>query len=979
VKLAVSMASSSNKKVHTVPEDSALQAESPSTLPKKQPLKNAVKKIKAVRTVSSSVTQQPAAAEPDNSNVTKQKHRRTSSSPLRTTTGSMTIASAPATPVAREPKVLRAMSVTPKPTTRGQHLKNVKPKVKRRGSFGGTSSSSKDKDVGSETMATTATISASLHKDATQKEGIKSTVATKKKKDTVRQNSKRLSSSASQIPTVKLFGEGDEIQRLRANPPRIQVTNDFDIPSDAKPKPSVSSKPKQAATSADSFSGSGKQKQVTKSSDPGSPGEGPPKNSLPIHENQHTTSTDLDNIGAGTTRLSAEQKQMAKSVRGTAKTSIQSSGDNEKPKLKSRATQSANSLSKSPKKAPIQHSTLNPATLPKRHIHQYSKAQPVANQSELERLSSKFTGVPMMSISETRRASAGTLSSSMHGNGTSAAGNREKRSSLESSTTHGSSYAPSASSRQPMPHSPMSNQSERLGTAGHSSRTSSRPSMSTAPMHNQSERLGHQRRRSQDDAAVPKPKQRHQPTQSSSLTFFGSPLVPIDIVGTSQKRSKLNLMHHKDALEVLGEIKNMKRQQLMVSVEQTNASLRSAPMSDLLKRQKEDSPALTQPELKVIQLLKTAGTATSATLSMTGFKGGALEDQVNHDRSLIVSPFYLRNHSNSMVRRRLMGVFDGHAEHGSKFAEHCQQLLPSLLSRKLADAFKKAVEDIAAGMKKGEDEVAITKRVLAECFLSMDESSPKEASGGCTATVVYQQGQNVFVANTGDSRSFIAVYRSGQGNQKIASAKPPKKGNTSTKHYKTSPNCVKVVYLSREDKPDLPGERERLEGWGGEIIPAEGNKSAKVKFINSRPGKASATLSMSRSIGDWQFTPLGVIPDPLVDVIDIKQLVERELKATGSKADGDGGDVVDDVCIFAVSVSDGMMVESLADAEAVASELATSLFSDDGQYPLCACQSVITQQAAAWDRRNKGRFRDDITVAVTALRAPAMAMNSIGR
>lgn len=477
---------------------------------------------------------------------------------------------------------------------------------------------------------------------------------------------------------------------------------------------------------------------------------------------------------------------------------------------------------------------------------------------------------------------------------------------------------------------------------------------------------------------MPKPKQRLQSTQPSSLTFFGTPLVPIDIVGTSQKRSKMNLMHHKDALQVLGEIKNMKRQQLLVKVEQTNASLTSMPISDLLKRQNEDSPPLTQPELKVIQLLKTAGTATSATLSMTGFKGGALEDQVNHDRSLIVSPFYLRNHSNSMVRRRLMGVFDGHAEHGSKYAEHCQQLLPRLLSRKLADAFKKAVEEITAGMKTGEDEVAITKRVLVECFLNMDESSPEEASGGCTATVVYQQGHNVFIANTGDSRSFIAVYRNGQTNQNIATPQSPKKGYASAKHSRNasaSPNFVKVVYLSREDKPDLPGERKRLEGWGGEIIPAEGNKSAKVKFVNSRPGKASATLSMSRSIGDWQFTALGVIPDPLVDVVDLNDLVEKELKATGSKTDGEGGDVVDNVCIFAVSVSDGMMVESLADAEALASELATSLFSDDGQYPLCACHRVITKQAAAWDRRNKGKFRDDITVAVAALRAPAMSTN----
>ena len=314
-----------------------------------------------------------------------------------------------------------------------------------------------------------------------------------------------------------------------------------------------------------------------------------------------------------------------------------------------------------------------------------------------------------------------------------------------------------------------------------------------------------------------------------------------------------------------------------------------------------------------------------------------------------------------------MGVFDGHAEKGHLFAEHCQQRLPSLLSRKLSEAFKKAVEDIAAGNKR-EDELAITKRVLTETFLQMDESSPKEVSGGCTATVIYQQGQKVFVANAGDSRSFIAIYHRDQATSQPQDAEPSEASgvDSGTEGAEQTTRMAKVVYISREDKPDLPEERSRLESFGGEVVSAEKNKSAKVKFHGIRLGKASATLSMSRSIGDSQFTPLGIIPDPIVDAVDLKELLQKEKNA----ANDSGDNYVDDTCIFAVCTSDGMMVESVEDAEIVASALAPSLFSDDGPHPLTACQSVIQKCAAVWDKRNKGKFRDDITVALTVLRTP---------
>ena len=450
---------------------------------------------------------------------------------------------------------------------------------------------------------------------------------------------------------------------------------------------------------------------------------------------------------------------------------------------------------------------------------------------------------------------------------------------------------------------------------------------------------------------------------SASLTFFGDPVVPLDIVdNTSGLTLKLNLMHHKDALQVLDEIKGLQRGQLNVKVKSDAALFERIRKKRPLERKQTV-------DLKCIQILKTAGNSTSATLSMTGFKGGELENQINQDRSLIVAPFYLQNHNQSTIPRRLVGVFDGHAVSGAKFAEHCQQQLPGLIARKLSEAFKKAIDDMSAGVaakKGGEDEVGITKRVLIESFVAMDKSAPKEDSGGCTATVIYQQGQRVFVANAGDSRSIIAVYRKTIHNRQQQHENKLETDESGTS--KTNPEkYVKVAYISREDKPDDPDEQKRLENHGGDIIPAEKNKSSKVRFRSNAPGKASATLGMSRSIGDWQFTPLGVIPDPIVDVVDLKDVVRKELKEK---------DTEDDVCIFAICVTDGMMIGSNEEAESLAAEIAPSLFQDHAPHPLTVCQSEIKKAAAVWEKRNKSKFRDDITIAVTVLRSPADAINS---
>lgn len=60
---------------------------------------------------------------------------------------------------------------------------------------------------------------------------------------------------------------------------------------------------------------------------------------------------------------------------------------------------------------------------------------------------------------------------------------------------------------------------------------------------------------------------------------------------------------------------------------------------------------------------------------------------------------------------------------------------------------------------------------------------------------------------------------------------------------------TKVVYASREDKPDLKDERARVERSGGKVyIPKDPRESSRVFYLDSN-NQARGGLAMSRSLG----------------------------------------------------------------------------------------------------------------------------------
>ena len=181
---------------------------------------------------------------------------------------------------------------------------------------------------------------------------------------------------------------------------------------------------------------------------------------------------------------------------------------------------------------------------------------------------------------------------------------------------------------------------------------------------------------------------------------------------------------------------------------------------------------------KQLNVLNKSGNKHAATLTLIGYKGGDLDTQINQDRGFCISPYYISSSSkeDETTDRKLLGVFDGHAMKGENVSQHCIDELPKLFASKLLSEKEKQgnPQDVP-----NDDEI-VTKQILKEVFVELDKTAPAHISGGCTATIIYQEGSKIYIANAGDSSSFIVMYH-------------------------TKSKNTKIVYLSREDKPNLPG------------------------------------------------------------------------------------------------------------------------------------------------------------------------------
>ena len=79
-------------------------------------------------------------------------------------------------------------------------------------------------------------------------------------------------------------------------------------------------------------------------------------------------------------------------------------------------------------------------------------------------------------------------------------------------------------------------------------------------------------------------------------------------------------------------------------------------------------------------------------MTMVGYKGGRIQDQVNQDRSFCIAPYHvewLPTNTNASQQQLLLGVFDGHGNRGEEVAQYALDELPKRLGQKLSRIFSK--------------------------------------------------------------------------------------------------------------------------------------------------------------------------------------------------------------------------------------------------------------------------------------------------
>jgi hypothetical protein len=386
---------------------------------------------------------------------------------------------------------------------------------------------------------------------------------------------------------------------------------------------------------------------------------------------------------------------------------------------------------------------------------------------------------------------------------------------------------------------------------------------------------------------------------------------------------------------------------------------------------------------EALSILQTTGDASAVTLTLQGYKGPNPNQNVNQDRSLLISPFHIpttaptssysqeQKQDDNSLRAQLIGVFDGHGDGGEKSSQHALEEVPKRLADKLAAIAGDSVHSL---LEKDE----AVKESLKQVFLEVNHTDPTNGEAGCTATVVLQLGPKIFIANAGDSVSFVGVYFGTAGGKRSTSAN----GKERPMREK-----IRIIYETREDKPDLPDEMERIIAAGGYVnIPKDPNEDVPRAYHVDKDGKRLWGLAMSRSLGDWSIQ--GVIAEPIVDVLNVRDIVEAALETNTNTCPSDGAgdkgeycEALDprDVHIFAVSATDGMMDE--LPSSYIGSILATALFDTETDvHPISAAEYLILESAKGWDRLYKGSYRDDIAIsAVTILSDESIIFQSKSR
>ncbi|CAL8996138.1 unnamed protein product [Prunus brigantina] len=224
--------------------------------------------------------------------------------------------------------------------------------------------------------------------------------------------------------------------------------------------------------------------------------------------------------------------------------------------------------------------------------------------------------------------------------------------------------------------------------------------------------------------------------------------------------------------------------------------------------------------------------------SLEGSKG------VNQDSAILYQGYGLEAEA-------FCGVFDGHGRFGHQVSQLVRSNLPSLLQGQM-----KALDQQAIAVAEDDDSKNHIDRIETEsedsepskkfhkwkeAFVSSFKVMDKEiklqenldsSCSGTTAVVVIKQGEDLFIANLGDSRAVLGT---------------------------TIENGIEAIQLTTDLKPALPSEAERIRACDGRVVALKQEPNIQRVWL---PHIDLPGLAMSRAFGDFILKDHGIIATP---------------------------------------------------------------------------------------------------------------------
>lgn len=272
---------------------------------------------------------------------------------------------------------------------------------------------------------------------------------------------------------------------------------------------------------------------------------------------------------------------------------------------------------------------------------------------------------------------------------------------------------------------------------------------------------------------------------------------------------------------------------------------------------------------------------------MYGGMMGRLAAKENQDN------FFVHERANESGNDFYVGVVDGHGQQGKEVS--------TFLRNKLGPKGWQA-----ANTDKTEVENTLAKR-FSETADELRRSGIECSESGSTAVTALKRGNDLYVANVGDSRCVLA--REGEGGR------------------------LEALPMSIDHKPDRKDERERILKNRGVVEPIRAFNGRYVGPARVWTKKQVAGgLAVSRAFGDIAMAPAGVVPDP-----EIKK------------------ETLTDKDKFVVLGSDGVW-EHLSNQQVID-------IAKQHRDPRQASDAIVQEARKQWQKKGQG-YVDDITALV---------------